>query len=112
MGARPGRNAHGPRERQGPEISKAGALPPATHDPPRTLTSKFPSTLIFYQRAVSITKLPWGDCRALGLPEHLAKLNIGHGCVRDGHGGRSVVSADKPMSTRSQQSFEDPCWLD
>src|SRR5215467_13995622 len=117
MGARPGRSAHGLAGRQGPETSKTGALARQLRIQPRavirSLTSKFPSAQTLRQLEVPISlKLPSEECRSLGLPEHSAELKIGHGCVHDGHGGRSVVSAGKPMSTRSQQSFEDPCWLD
>ena len=57
-----------------------------------------------------------GVCRTLGFPGHSARLNVGHACVLDGYGGRSIVSAGRPMSgsmsMRSQLSFEAPCWLD
>src|SRR5690349_21136783 len=74
-----------------------------------SLTSNLPSPPTFHFRNVPLSM---GVCRALGFPGHSTMLNIGHGWVLDGYGGRSVVSAGRPTSTRSQLSFEDPCWLD
>jgi hypothetical protein len=80
--------------------------PPITPNVPLSQRSTFAA---FHFRSVPLSM---GVCRALGFPGHSTMLNIGHGWVLDGYGGRSVVSAGRPTSTRSQLSFEDPCWLD